>query len=67
MPDAAKILYRDVYGWFVRVERGIYALSENGKAALVHWQTHLETSGNATTAPAAGAGLPAGHGVGSYK
>ena len=32
--DAAQILQRDVYGWFRRLGRGIYALSENGQAAL---------------------------------
>jgi len=31
---AAKILQRDVYGWFQRVERGIYDLSPKGEAAL---------------------------------
>ena len=36
-PDAAKILLRNVYGWFVRVERGVYALTETGRAALVRW------------------------------
>ena len=41
MPDAPKILLSNVYGWFVRVERGVYALSEAGKAALVRWQAHL--------------------------
>ncbi|HWE16257.1 MAG TPA: DUF2161 family putative PD-(D/E)XK-type phosphodiesterase [Hyphomicrobiaceae bacterium] len=37
MPDAPKILFRNVYGWFVRVERGIYTLSESGRAALARW------------------------------
>jgi hypothetical protein len=37
LPDAPKILLSNVYGWFVRVERGIYALSDSGKAALVRW------------------------------
>ena len=41
MPDAPKILLRNVYGWFVRVERGVYALSDGGRAALVRWKTHL--------------------------
>jgi hypothetical protein len=41
VPDAPKILLRNVYGWFVRVERGVYALSEGGKAALVRWASHL--------------------------
>jgi hypothetical protein len=38
MPDASKILLRNVYGWFVRVERGLYDLSESGRSALAHWQ-----------------------------
>ena len=41
MPDAPKILLRNVYGWFVRVERGVYALSAGGRAALVRWKAHL--------------------------
>ena len=36
-PDAPKILLHNVYGWFVRVERGVYALAEPGKAALIRW------------------------------
>lgn len=31
---AAVILQRDVYGWFLRVERGVYTLSDKGQAAL---------------------------------
>jgi hypothetical protein len=38
LPDAPKILLRNVYGWFVRVERGLYALSEDGRAALTRWR-----------------------------
>lgn len=30
---AARILQRNVYGWFVRVGRGVYGLSENGHEA----------------------------------
>jgi hypothetical protein len=40
LPDAPKILLRNVYGWFVRVERGLYTLSEPGRAALVRWKAH---------------------------
>ena len=32
--DAARILQRDVYGWFSRLARGTYALSAGGEAAL---------------------------------
>ncbi|WP_193369902.1 DUF2161 family putative PD-(D/E)XK-type phosphodiesterase [Pelagibius marinus] len=31
---AAPLMRRDVYGWFLRVERGIYALSPKGREAL---------------------------------
>jgi hypothetical protein len=36
IPDAPKILLRNVYGWFVRIERGIYALTPAGMTALAH-------------------------------
>jgi hypothetical protein len=41
LPDAPKILLRNVYGWFVRVERGAYTLSDSGRAALVRWGEHM--------------------------
>lgn len=34
VPTATGIMYRDVYGWFGRVERGVYDLSPKGHAAL---------------------------------
>jgi hypothetical protein len=37
VPDAPKILQGNVYGWFVREERGIYALTEAGRIALERW------------------------------
>ncbi|WP_159718682.1 DUF2161 domain-containing phosphodiesterase [Geminicoccus flavidas] len=42
VPDALSILRHNVYGWFVRVERGVYALSEAGKAALLYWPEAAE-------------------------
>ena len=33
IPKARAILYANHYGWFARVERGIYALTEEGRAA----------------------------------
>ncbi|MGG5821624.1 DUF2161 domain-containing phosphodiesterase [Falsiroseomonas sp. HW251] len=33
-PDAPAILLRNVYGWFERVERGVYDLTAKGRAAL---------------------------------
>ncbi|SHG83496.1 hypothetical protein SAMN02745157_4892 [Kaistia soli DSM 19436] len=40
-PDAAKILQTNVYGWFERIERGLYGLTGAGRAALVTWVDHL--------------------------
>jgi hypothetical protein len=34
LADAGRFLQRDVYGWFTRLSRGTYALSERGHAAL---------------------------------
>lgn len=41
IPEAPKILLRNVYGWFARLERGVYTLSEAGRAALILWKAHL--------------------------
>jgi hypothetical protein len=41
VPMASSILQRNVYGWFTRLERGIYGLSVEGRKALVTWQAHL--------------------------
>ncbi|MGF7159147.1 hypothetical protein FHS85_000757 [Rhodoligotrophos appendicifer] len=35
--DAAAILLRNVYGWFERVERGSYRLTQAGEDALLRW------------------------------
>ena len=52
IPDAPKILLHNVYGWFDRVERGIYVLTNSGRAALKRWpQQPLETTGAAEQAP----------------
>jgi hypothetical protein len=37
IPDAPKILQGNVYGWFTKVERGLYTLTDQGKAALLSW------------------------------
>jgi hypothetical protein len=39
-PDAPKILQHNVYGWFDRVERGVYTLTDAGHAALKRWPQH---------------------------
>jgi hypothetical protein len=36
-PDAGKILLDNYYGWFERIERGVYGLTEAGRAALERW------------------------------
>lgn len=58
-PDAAKILQRNVYGWFARVERGRYALTAAGLAALVRWPQ--DRAGDPAASPVTDvAELPAG-------
>ncbi len=37
IPDAAKILQGNVYDWFARAERGLYGLTDAGRAALERW------------------------------
>jgi hypothetical protein len=34
VPKAARILQRNVYGWFSRIERGTYRLTREGDQAL---------------------------------
>src|ERR1700726_1875988 len=38
IPDAPKTLQHNVYGWFDRAERGVYELTDAGRAALKRWQ-----------------------------
>ncbi len=42
---AARILQRDVYGWFQRVERGTYAVTPLGRRELVVYADVLESLG----------------------
>ena len=42
IPNAPKILLHNVYGWFIRVERGLYELTPEGSSALAQW-TNLAT------------------------
>jgi hypothetical protein len=42
-PDAQKILHRNVYGWFERSERGVYALTETGRQALAGRRSEVPT------------------------
>jgi hypothetical protein len=41
VPGAARILQRNVYGWFARIERGTYTLSEGGGRALARFAAAL--------------------------
>jgi hypothetical protein len=50
VPDASKILLRNVYGWFVRVERGPYDLTDLGRAALIRWPNGASSLGHALAA-----------------
>ena len=36
-PNAPKILLNNVYGWFVRLDRGVYDLTDTGREALKRW------------------------------
>jgi hypothetical protein len=46
LPDAGKILLHNVYGWFERAERGVYVLTDAGRAALKRWpQQPLDFAG----------------------
>jgi hypothetical protein len=37
VPQGPKILLHNVYGWFSRVERGVYRLTDAGTSALARW------------------------------
>jgi hypothetical protein len=50
IPDAAKILAGNVYGWFARAERGLYVLTDAGRAALERWPQRQPANGNAAGA-----------------
>lgn len=39
-PNAPKILLHNVYGWFLRTDRGIYDLTDAGREALKRWPQH---------------------------
>jgi len=45
VPQAPKILLHNVYGWFSRVERGVYTLTEAGTSALSRWPQPAFESG----------------------
>ena len=52
IPDAGKILLHNVYGWFDRAERGIYVLTDAGRAALKRWpQQPVDLAGATEASP----------------
>jgi hypothetical protein len=52
IPDAPKILLHNVYGWFDRAERGVYILTDAGRAALKRWpQQPVDFVAGADSAP----------------
>src|SRR5213083_2799529 len=52
IPDAGKILLHNVYGWFDRAERGVYLLTDAGRAALKRWpQQKVDFAGAGNPAP----------------
>jgi hypothetical protein len=44
VPNAPGILFRNWYGWFTRVERGVYELTPEGTVALARWRPSALTS-----------------------
>ena len=46
-PNASKILQRNVYGWFLRADRGVYDLTEAGRQALIRWPQQQPVSDGA--------------------
>ena len=42
-PKTRVILYDNVYGWFDRRGKGVYALSHQGNAEISKWLTHDPT------------------------
>jgi hypothetical protein len=52
-PNAQNILRDNFYGWFDRVERGVYGLTDAGRAALTRWpQQVIEVADSGELAPA---------------
>ena len=48
VPNAASILLRNFYGWFIRIERGVYKLTSEGSMALARWEPAVRTPGAAS-------------------
>jgi hypothetical protein len=59
--DAPSILRRDVYGWFRREARGVYALTQEGERALARWPQ--SSSAVASTVPSAASAAAPGQAI----
>jgi len=46
VPQAAGLMYRDVYGWFQRIDRGVYELSPKGLVALETYADVVQALGS---------------------
>lgn len=45
IPEAGKLLLSNVYGWFERLDRGVYGLTDAGREALRRWpQPHMQAA-----------------------
>lgn len=53
-PKTHAILYHNVYGWFERIDRGVYALAAAGRAALSEYAAVVARFAAEWTAPKAG-------------
>lgn len=47
VPDAGKILLANVYGWFERIDRGVYGLTHAGRDALKRWPQQEQQAADA--------------------
>lgn len=54
-PDAGKILLGNVYGWFERLDKGVYALTPAGAEALLRWPQTVVFAADGAEAPSEGA------------
>ncbi len=43
VPNAGQILLNNYYGWFERIDKGVYGLSDTGAKAVEQWQPPEET------------------------
>jgi hypothetical protein len=41
-PSAGQILLNNYYGWFERIEKGVYGLSDTGIKALETWRAIVD-------------------------